>query len=135
MPAPHCHNGSCRCVRAALTRAFKCVLYKWVALYISSFRCILSLTDWRYFVVINFALCIYTPIESIFYKFDGLKMKVNTHIAVSFWNFSNYRGSPKWLLSSFRYTFMRYFLYKIDLFFVFFHSRCTKTYFNVFLST
>ena len=59
----------------SMTPAFEYIFYKWVTLYISSFRCSLSLTDLRYFVVINFALCIYTPIERIFYKFEGLKWR------------------------------------------------------------
>ena len=49
------------------------------------------------------------------------------------WDFNPHKMSlwghgSTWVLSSFRYTFMHYFSYKIGLFFTFFHLKCTETF-------
>ena len=64
--------------------------------------------------------------------FSG-NMKYHSYLHIAQWAFNPHKMSlwgrgSKWVLSSFRYTFIHYFSYKISLFFAFFHLKCTETF-------
>ena len=73
---------------------------------------------------------LYTQVKYIKTKHENLIAIFSPSITEGFQPSQNIIEKPLVyrFFSSFRYTFMHYFLYKIDLCFAFFHLKCTETF-------